>query len=187
MGERFDIHTTPLEGLMVIHRKPITDERGFLSRFYCAGAFRRIGLEKPIIQINHTLTWKRGTVRGLHFQCPPYAEWKIVSCLRGEVFDVAVDIRKDSPTFLHWHSEILTAGNQKSFSIPEGFAHGFQTLTDDCELLYFHTAAFEPDAEGSLNVNDPRIGISWPVVMTDMSDRDRSHPFIDFDYQGVSL
>ena len=99
------------------------------------------------------MTASRGTVRGMHFQHPPHAETKFVSCLRGEVFDVAVDLRNGSPTFLHWHAEILSADNHRTLVIPEGFAHGFQTLSDDCEMLYFHTAAYNPEAEGGLNVH----------------------------------
>lgn len=185
--ERFEIQPTSIAGLMVIRRKPITDSRGFLCRLYCSEVFQRLGLEKPIAQINHTLTRKKGTIRGLHYQHPPHAEWKIVSCLRGEVFDVAVDIRRGSPTFLRWHGEVLTAENGKSLSIPEGFAHGFQTLTDDCEMLYLHTAAFAPAAEGALHVADPMIGIAWPLDIAELSERDRSHLFIDFDFEGVSL
>jgi dTDP-4-dehydrorhamnose 3,5-epimerase len=186
VDERFELEPTPLDGLMVIHRKPIRDNRGFFSRLYCAAAFRAAGLDKSIAQINHTLTQKKGSVRGLHFQHPPHTEWKIVSCLRGEVFDVAVDIRKGSPTFLRWHGEILSARNQKSISIPEGFAHGFQTLSDNCELLYLHTAAYAPGAEDALHVADPMIGVAWPLAITDLSDRDRSHRFIDSDFEGIS-
>ena len=108
------------------------------------------------MQINHTLTGRRGTVRGMHYQRPPHAETKFISCLRGEVFDVAVDLRHDSPTFLRWHAEVLSAENHRTLVVPEGFAHGFQTLAEDCELLYLHTAAFAADSEGALNANDPR-------------------------------
>jgi dTDP-4-dehydrorhamnose 3,5-epimerase len=101
-----------------------------------------------------------------------------VSCLRGEVFDVAVDLRDNSPTFLRWHAEVLSADNHKTLVIPKGFAHGFQTLTDDCEMLYFHTAAYQPGAEGGLNVLDPRLAIKWPLDVDVLSDRDRSHPMI---------
>ena len=145
---RFDFTPTALPGLQLLHRKVIEDQRGFLSRFYCAEEFAVAGIIKPIAQINHTLTRKRGAVRGLHFQHPPHAETKLVSCLRGAIFDVAVDLRSGSPTFLQWHGEILTATNLKSLLIPEGYAHGFQALTEDCELIYLHTAAHHPEAEG---------------------------------------
>lgn len=184
-NSRFDFHSTPLAGLFVVQRKLIEDSRGFFCRFYCAEEFQTVGLEKPIAQINQTLTLKKGAVRGLHFQYPPHAEGKIVSCLRGEVYDVAVDIRKGSPTFLHWHGEILSAANQRSLLIPEGFAHGFQTLTEDCELLYLHSESFQPQAEGALHVADPRIGIVWPMALTELSERDRIHPFIDSGFMGI--
>jgi dTDP-4-dehydrorhamnose 3,5-epimerase len=186
-NNRFDFHPTPLEGLWIVQRKPINDQRGFFSRFFCAEEFQAACWEKPIAQINHTYTVKKGAVRGLHFQCPPYSEGKFVSCLRGEVYDVAVDIRKGSPTFLKWHGEILSAENQRSLLIPEGFAHGFQTLTENCELLYLHSEAFHPQAEGALSVTDPKIGIFWPVTITELSERDRNHPFINSDFEGLSL
>ncbi len=184
---RFDFITTPLSGLVLVQRKAIEDERGFLSRFYCAEEFREAGLYKPVAQMNHTLTRKHGAVRGLHYQHPPHAETKLVSCLRGEILDVAVDLRRDSPTFLHWHGEILSSSNRKSLLIPEGFAHGFQALTEDCELIYLHTASYRPEAEGALNVVDPALGIVWPLPVIDLSARDRSHTFIDKNFQGVIL
>ena len=147
---RFDFIPTPLTGLMLVQRKAIEDHRGFLSRFYCAEEFRAAGIDKPVAQINHTLTRQRGAVRGLHFQHPPHAETKVVSCLKGEILDVAVDLRRDSPTFLHWHGEILSAANRKSLLIPEGYAHGFQTLAEDCELIYLHTSPYHPESEGEV-------------------------------------
>ena len=186
-NNRFDFHPTPLTGLWVVQRKPIEDPRGFFCRFFCAKEFQAVGLEKPIAQINHTCTVKKGAIRGLHFQYPPHSEGKIVSCLRGEVYDVAVDIRAGSSTFLHWYGEILSAANQRSLLIPEGFAHGFQALTENCELLYLHSEAFHPQAEGALHVSDTGVGIVWPIAMTELSERDRSHPFIDLDFKGISL
>lgn len=184
---RFDFMQTPLSGAKIVQRKPIEDTRGFLSRFFCAEEFQEAGLKNNISQINHTLTRQKGTVRGLHFQYPPYAETKIVSCLSGEVFDIAVDLRKDSPTFLQWHGEVLSKKNLRSFFIPEGFAHGFQTLTDDCELIYLHTTTYVKDAEGALNVLDPKLNIKWPLPISDLSERDHNHSFIDQNYQGIAL
>lgn len=187
MSARFDFTPTPLAGLIVIRRKPIEDERGIFERVFCAEEMREAGLEKPIVQINHSLTRRKGTVRGIHFQYPPHTETKIVSCMKGEVFDVAVDLRTGSPTFLHWHGEVLSAKNGTSLLIPEGFAHGFQTLVDDCELLYFHTMPYTPHAEGALNAQDPLLGITWPHSIGDMSDRDRSHPFLSSDFEGITV
>lgn len=182
---RFNVHLTPLDGLLVVERKPVEDSRGFFSRFFCAAELESQGFNRPISQINHTRTRNRGVVRGLHFQHPPHGEIKIVSCLAGEVFDVAVDIRKGSPTFLQWHGEILSAENQRSLLIPEGFAHGFQTLTGDCEMFYLHSVPYQPHAEGALNIADPAIGIAWPMAVTELSERDRAHPFIDAEFEGV--
>ena len=184
---RFDFIQTPLTGLMLVQRKAIEDHRGFLSRFYCAEEFRAAGITKPIAQINHTLTRKKGAIRGLHFQQSPQAEAKLVSCLKGEILDVAVDLRRDSATFLQWHGEILSAINRTSLLIPEGYAHGFQALTEDCELIYLHTAAYHPEAEGALNVADPKLNIAWPLPIDDLSERDRNHPFIKSDFQGIVL
>lgn len=184
---RFDFIQTSLSGLKLVQRKTKEDHRGFLSRLYCAEEFSEAGINKSIAQINHTLTRKKGTVRGLHFQHPPHAETKLVSCLKGEIWDVAVDLRKDSPTFLQCHGEILSAANRKSLLIPEGYAHGFQALTEDCELIYLHTIAYYPEAEGALNVADPKLNINWPLPISDLSDRDRNHPLIDQNFQGLVL
>jgi len=184
---RFDFVATSLSGLVMVQRKVLEDERGFLSRFFCADEFREAGLNKPISQINHTLTCVKGTVRGLHFQHAPNAEIKIVNCLKGEIFDVAVDLRRNSPTFLHWHGEILSDKNRKSLLIPEGFAHGFQALTEDCELIYLHTASYHPESEGALNVLDPNLSVNWPLSIGDISARDRNHSYIDTNFQGIIL
>lgn len=184
---RFDFIPAPLAGLVEVQRKAIEDHRGFLSRFYCAEEFSEAGLNKTVTQINHTLTKNGGVVRGMHFQYPPHVEAKLVSCLRGEIFDVAVDLRSGSPTFLQWHGVVLSAQNRRSLLIPEGFAHGFQTLTEDCELIYLHTAAYHPESEGALNAADPRLGIQWPLATTEISDRDRSHKMIEQDFQGIQI
>lgn len=123
----------------------------------------------------------------MHFQYPPHAETKFVSCLRGEVFDVAVDLRQGSPTFLRWHAEILGAGDHKTLMIPEGFAHGFQTLTEDCEMLYSHTAAYQPGAECGLNAKDPRLNIRRPEAIAELSPRDAAHPLLAGDFFGIEI
>jgi dTDP-4-dehydrorhamnose 3,5-epimerase len=185
---RFDFIQTPLSDLMLVQRKTAEDHRGFLSRFYCMEAFSEAGIKKSIVQINQTLTRKKGAVRGLHFQHPPHAELKLVSCLKGEVLDVAVDIRRTSPTFLQWHGEILSAENHKSLLIPEGYAHGFQALTEDCELVYLHTSAYHSDSEGALNVTDPALSIDWPLPVIDLSKRDQNHPFVtNINFKGITL
>jgi dTDP-4-dehydrorhamnose 3,5-epimerase len=184
---QLDFVQSTIPGVIVIRRTRVEDSRGFLSRLYAADAFHAIGVRKPVAQINHTLTRRTGTVRGLHFQQPPHAETKIVSCVRGEVFDVAVDLRKGSPTFLRWHAEVLSPENLRSLVIPEGFAHGFQALVDNCELIYLHTASYTQDAERGVPAIDPAIGISWPLGISEMSDRDRSHQLLNADFEGVQL
>lgn len=184
--ERFRFHPTPITGLTVIERTRIQDDRGFLSRFFCMKTLQSLGM-KPIQQINHTLTKKAGAIRGLHFQYPPESEIKIVSCLHGRILDVAVDLRADSPTFLNWYATELSPENNLSFYIPEGFAHGFQTLTEDCELLYLHSACYSPQYEAALNPLDPRLAITWPLVVTEISARDQAHPMLDSDFKGIKL
>lgn len=184
---RFAITDLPLSGLKRVERQKLGDSRGFLSRVFCADELAQAGWCKPIVQINHTYTAKRGTVRGMHFQRSPHAEMKLVSCLRGEVWDVAVDLRSGSPTFLQWHAERLSAENGFAMLIPEGFAHGFQTLTDDVELFYCHSAAYVPTAEAGLNSADQKLGISWPLPISELSVRDSQHPMLDEQFTGLVL
>lgn len=187
VSPRFAITKTQLADLLIVERMCRGDDRGYLSRFFCAEELYAAGFRDPIVQINQTLTKSTGAVRGMHFQLPPAAEDKFVSCLRGSIFDVAVDLRRNSPTFLRWHGEILSADNLKSLFIPKGFAHGFQTLESNCELLYLHTAAYRPDLEGALNFADPALAISWPLPVTDISPRDRDHAHISTDFNGIDI
>jgi dTDP-4-dehydrorhamnose 3,5-epimerase len=187
MAPRFEIRDTPLAGLKLIERLPILDGRGFLERLFSKDELRNELEDKTIAQVNRTLTSSRGTVRGLHFQFPPHSEIKFVSCLRGEAFDVAVDLRQRSPTFMGWHGEVLRGSEHVTILIPEGFAHGFQALTDDCELLYFHTAAYEPASEGGINARDPILAIRWPEEITELSERDAAYPMLTSAYRGLDL
>ncbi|MBK1621333.1 dTDP-4-dehydrorhamnose 3,5-epimerase [Lamprobacter modestohalophilus] len=182
---RFSIRPTAIQGLSLIQHHPLGDERGYLERLFCTQELQAIIGQRAILQINHTFTAKASTLRGLHFQHPPHAEMKLVSCLRGEVFDIAVDLRQGSPTFLHWHAEHLSAYNHRTLAIPEGFAHGFQTLTADCELLYLHTAAYQPDAEDGLNALDPTLAIHWPLPISERSARDQAHAPITAAFIGL--
>jgi dTDP-4-dehydrorhamnose 3,5-epimerase len=158
-----------------------------MSRLFCAEELAAAGWNKPIAQINQTYTAKTGTVRGIHYQRPPYTEMKLVSCLHGAIFDVAVDLRTDSPTFLKWHGERLSADNHRALLIPEGFAHGFQALTDDVELLYCHSDIYAPSAEEGLNPLDPRLIIAWPLPVVGLSTRDAGHPMLTENFEGVRL
>jgi dTDP-4-dehydrorhamnose 3,5-epimerase len=181
------ITATPLAGLMVLERMPIGDHRGYFERLYDNSVLAEAGICDTIVQINHSYSAKKGTVRGLHFQYPPYAEDKIVYCLSGEIFDVAVDIRQDSPTFLQWHAEILTAKNHKALVIPKGFAHGFQALTDDVELVYLVTSPYTRESESGILANDPMLNIVWPLSFAEQSPRDISYASLDHFFTGVAL
>lgn len=182
---RFQITALTPIGLQLVRRLPLSDARGALTRIFGAEDLSAAGWAGRVEQINHTFTLKRGTVRGLHFQHPPYEEMKLVSCIRGEVWDVAVDIRAGSPTFLHWCAERLSLENGKAMLIPEGFAHGFQTLTADAEMLYCHSAPYVPEAEAGLNPFDDRLAIAWPLPVTEISDRDRQRPPLSDAFTGL--
>lgn len=188
MTGRFNIKNTPLAGLYLLERKPLGDNRGYLERLFCIKDLAPFLASRTVMQINHTHTVSKGTLRGMHFQYPPHAEAKMVSCLQGEIFDVAVDLRRNSPTFLQWYGVKLTADNFKTLFIPEGFAHGFQTLTDNCDLLYFHTAAYNGPAEAGMNPQDPVLNIAWPLPVTELSQRDAGHPLIiEKQFTGIDL
>jgi dTDP-4-dehydrorhamnose 3,5-epimerase len=177
----------PLPGLKLVERQHPGDSRGFLSRLFCADELAEAGWNGPVAQINQTVTRRRGAVRGMHFQYPPHAETKLVSCLHGAVFDVAVDLRKGSPTFLRWHAQELSAENRLALLIPTGFAHGFQALSDDCELLYVHSTPYVAAAEGGLGPLDPALAITWPLAISEISGRDAGHPQVGPDFEGMTL
>jgi len=187
MNKRFSFIPTKFSGLWIAQRVTLDDERGSFTRLFCNDEFSKIGLKKPIVQINHSITNKSGTLRGLHYQHPPHTEAKVVTCIKGEIYDVAVDLRHGSETFLRWHGEVLSSQNQKSMVIPEGFAHGFQTLMDECELIYLHTVKYIPEADDGLNAFDPRIAINWPLSLQSMSNRDAQYPYIDEYYSGITV
>ena len=184
---RFHITQTNISGLQVIERQAVADARGSFSRLFCSQELQELGWSSPIAQINHTITGRRGTVRGLHFQRAPHAEIKQVTCIRGEIWDIAVDVRKNSPTFLHWHAEVLSPENRRSLLIPQGFAHGFQALTDDVELIYFHSVPYRPDYEGGLSARDATLAIGWPLPIVELSPRDQAYPPIDTGFKGLEL
>jgi len=185
LNKHFTFLDTALSGLIKIERKVIEDNRGYFSRSYCREELAELGCNDPISQANYTITKKMGSIRGMHFQYPPYSEEKIITCLRGIVIDVVVDIRKDSPTFLQWHAEELSEDNYTSLYVPSGFAHGFQTLTNNCQLLYFHTNSYVPESEGSLNPFDPMVNIEWPLKVSEISERDSNTPNIYSTFRGI--
>ncbi|WGI24895.1 dTDP-4-dehydrorhamnose 3,5-epimerase [Halomonas alkaliantarctica] len=182
-----NICPSPIAGLLVVETIPYADVRGVFSRLFCDKELAPLISSRQIVQVNHSRTATVGAIRGLHFQHPPHAEMKLVRCLKGRVWDVAVDLRQHSPTFLHWHAEELTPENALMMAIPEGFGHGFQVLEPDSELLYLHTAHYTPEAEEGLRYDDPHLGIKWPHTVTELSERDAKHSLIDANFQGISL
>jgi len=176
---------TKINDLYIFHPEPIKDNRGFFSEVFTQRELDSIGHTKPILQVNHTRNVDSGTLRGMHFQHPPEAEVKIIKCIKGAIFDVAVDIRKDSPTLLQWHGEILSEENMTMLYIPEGFAHGFQTLEPNTEVIYFTTNYYSPEHIGGIRYNDSKLGIKWPVEITELSERDKTNSLIDDDFMGV--
>jgi dTDP-4-dehydrorhamnose 3,5-epimerase len=178
---------TPIAGLFEAETIPFEDHRGSFARLFCADELRVAHGNRPIVQINHSLTRQVGAIRGMHFQRAPQAEAKWVRCLKGRVFDVAVDLRRGSPTFLHWHAVQLDGKRRNSFFLPEGFAHGFQVLEPDSELLYLHSAPYAPGLEGAVRWDDAGIGIAWPLPARDLSQRDMSHPLIDDGFEGLVI
>lgn len=182
-----NIVDTPLADLKVVQSLGHRDARGEFMRLFCAEELRPLLGHRHIAQINRSRTHQTGAVRGMHFQRSPHAEMKMVRCLSGRVWDVAVDLRAGSPTFLKWYAQELTPSGAEMMVIPEGFAHGFQALEHDSELLYLHTEFYHPPSEGGLRHDDPQLNIAWPLVPHDLSLRDQSHPLLTNDFAGVTL
>ncbi|QLF71757.1 dTDP-4-dehydrorhamnose 3,5-epimerase family protein (plasmid) [Peteryoungia desertarenae] len=185
MTARFSEEATTLAGLWHVTRNPLGDARGYLERVFCVDELVSWS-HRPIAQVNRTFTATKGTLRGLHFQHPPSAECKYVTCLKGAVFDVAVDLRKASPTFGQWFGVEISAQAHNALLIPEGFAHGFQTLTDDVEMLYLHSASYASSSEGGVNALDPALAVAWPIKVYNRSPRDQDLPFLA-DIEGIDV
>ena len=180
------ITQTRLPGVVVVETTSLADHRGAFARLFDEPALVAVIGTRRIVQINHSRTSRVGTVRGMHFQYPPHAETKMVRCLKGRVWDVAVDLRAGSSTFLQWHAEELAPDTARMLLVPEGCAHGFQVLEPESELLYLHTALYVPEAEGGVSCSDPRLGIAWPLPIEDLSDRDRGLPPLAADFAGLA-
>lgn len=170
---------TPLAGLYVIEIEPLNDDRGYFARSFCAHEFQARGLEPTVAQCNISFNRKAGTLRGLHFQALPHEEAKLVRCSRGAIYDVAVDIRQDSRTYLKWFAAELTSENRSMMFIPRGFAHGFQTLVDESEVFYLMSEFYHAESARGLRWDDPTLGISWPVANRIISNKDRTYRLID--------
>ncbi len=177
----------PFKNAFVLKAEPYFDHRGKFARIYCQDELKQIGHYKQIVQINHSLTGKRGAIRGMHFQYPPKTEIKIVKCLRGSVFDVIVDLRRNSQSFLQWYGRVLSDDNLIMMYVPEGFAHGFQTLEENSELLYLHTEYYSPEHEGGLRYNDPLINITWQLEATEISEKDQKYPLLSEEFGGLPV
>jgi dTDP-4-dehydrorhamnose 3,5-epimerase len=169
---------TKIKGLYIIEPEFKIDERGYFARIFCKKEFKKNGFDFEIVQTNRSLTKKKGTIRGMHFQKKPKSEDKIICCLKGKIFDVAIDLRKNSPTFGKWVGVELSEENKKMFLIPKGFAHGFQTLTDNCEILYFMSEFYSPKYESGVRWNDPFFNIKWPIKNPILSEKDKNWPLV---------
>ncbi|MEO5648154.1 MAG: dTDP-4-dehydrorhamnose 3,5-epimerase [Chitinophagaceae bacterium] len=178
---------TILKGCYIVQMEPKTDDRGWFARSFCKHEFEAIGHNKEWVQMNHSFTKDEGTVRGMHFQLPPFSEKKLVRCIAGTVCDVIIDLRNGSPTFLKWLAIDLSAENKKMIYVPEGFAHGFQCLTSNCELLYHHSEFYSAAAEGGIRYNDIMLDINWPLPVKNISPRDQVHPLLTAEFQGLKI
>jgi dTDP-4-dehydrorhamnose 3,5-epimerase len=180
-----DIQEAAVSGAFVVRSHPFRDHRGQFTRLFDQNLLQSIHANRPIVQVNHSVTRLVGALRGIHFQRAPHLEAKWVRCLKGRVFDVAVDLRSGSSTFLRHAAVELSSEAGNMFFIPEGCAHGFQVIEPDSELLYLHTASYSPESEGAVRWDDPILAIEWPLSPTDISKRDRTHPDLPDDFKGL--
>jgi dTDP-4-dehydrorhamnose 3,5-epimerase len=178
-------HPTELEGVWVIELEQIVDERGWFARSFDAAEFRERGLNAEVAQCNISSNAREGTLRGMHFQAAPHGESKLVRCLRGALFDVAVDLRPEQPTFRRWHGVELSADNRLALYIPAGMAHGFQTLTDDCEVLYQMGHRYVPEAARGVRWDDPAFGIRWPEAAAGRTIAQKDREYSDFEHRSA--
>jgi dTDP-4-dehydrorhamnose 3,5-epimerase len=177
---------TPLAGAYVLEQTALRDERGYFARVFCGREFAERGLCTRFVQTNHSLSLRRGTIRGLHYQLEPAAEVKLFRCIRGAVQDVMVDLRQGSPTFLRWHAEVLTEDNLKMVYVPAGFAHGFQALADGSAVTYQSSSYYSPGCERGVRYDDPLLGIAWQVPEVIVSPKDLAWPGLDARFLGVA-
>ncbi len=177
-----------LEGTYIIESNPFSDNRGVFSRYFCKNELKDIMQNREILNINYSKNYKKGAIRGLHYQKPPFAETKMPRCIRGKILDIFVDVRENSKTFLQWDSVILSEENQKMLFLPEGFAHGIQSLEDNSQILYLSTQYFYSEHEEALNIKDPQLNVNLPIPITDISEKDSNHGFIDLTkFKGVKI
>jgi dTDP-4-dehydrorhamnose 3,5-epimerase len=180
-----ELMETKLKGLYVIKHKKLEDDRGFFTRTYCKNIFKEISFEKNFVQFNHSFNKEKGTLRGMHFQTKPFKEVKLIRCVQGAVYDVAIDLRVDSDTYLESFGIELSQDNFLSVLIPEGFAHGFQTLKDSSSLIYHHTEFYRPGADSGVKFDDPSLKLDWPLPVRNVSVKDSNYELIDINFKGL--
>ncbi len=185
MGDSLTVTPLPLAGAAEIRTTLRGDARGWFARWFCQEELSELNGGRPIQQVNSSFTQARGSVRGLHFQLAPHAEDKVIRCIQGRVHDVLVDLRRDSATFGQWHAVELDAERANMVYVPRGFAHGFQTLAPDCQMLYLHTEFFAPEHQGGLRWDSPDLGIAWPLPLAEISLRDAALPRFDDHFEGL--
>ena len=182
-----NFETTNIAGLFTVQLKKLEDERGFFTRTFCKNEFKQVGFNKEFVQFNHSYNKLKGTIRGMHFQYAPFCETKLIRCVQGAVYDVAVDLREGSPTFLQHVCVELTAQNMTSILIPEGFAHGFQTLEDNTALIYHHTEFYAAGADGGMRYDDPALKIDWKLPAVQVSEKDKNYNLLDKNFKGIKI
>lgn len=182
-----DIKPTTLMGLYIIQPSILSDDRGFFTRIFCKNMFSAIGFNKEFVQFNHSFNVRKGTIRGMHFQTSPFSETKMIRCIKGSINDVAIDLRENSPTFLEHFSIKLSESNMLSILIPEGFAHGFQTLEDNSIILYHHTQFYTPKADAGVRFDDPKLNLKWTLPPVMVSSKDKSYKLINKNFKGIKI
>ncbi len=176
---------TSIEGVFLVESQVFKDERGQFQRLFCEDELHTVIGDRRIRQINYSKTSNKGTVRGLHFQVPPFQEMKIIRCIKGSILDIGVDLRQNSPTFLKHIRIELTETNNFALVLPEGVAHGFQSLENDIEMIYLHTHRYQANSEAGIPWDDPILAIDWPLPVTEISQRDKNHSYLTKDYKGL--
>ncbi len=178
---------SPLAGAYTIDVTPFQDNRGFFTRTFCEKEFAEHNLVQHFVQANHSGTNGKGVIRGMHFQHSPFCEVKLVKCVQGAIFDVIVDVRKDSPTFLKWFGAELSAENKRMMYVPAGFAHGFQSLTDYSEITYMVSNFYNKESESGIRFNDEIVDINWPLPVSLVSEKDQAIPLVDLNFAAVNI
>ncbi len=184
---KLSIKPLKISGAYEVVSDAFNDERGAFSRLFCATALQDVMAGREVVQANLSKTMQVGALRGMHYQKAPHLEMKLVRCLKGRVWDVVVDLREGSSTFLQWEAVELSPDKANMMVVPEGCAHGFQVLEEGSEMLYLHTAFYEPASEGGVRHDDPRVGIAWPLAVKDLSARDQGHPLLGDDFTGLKV